>query len=260
MNLLPSVTSRLLVISLIWGASACTSYEPRPLPDWPAVLGMAVSGPTDALTLSNAVTWMLSNNERLSVAKAEWGAAQALADHPTPWENPTLSIGPVFLSGLGSAAQAGQAVQAGLGWALPLSGVRGATDDLNQARARAAHKAAVVVARSEYLALRGELLALAVQMERAEHARRAYALLRELAERERALGASGSSLDLHVAQLEALAASSYASQQEALVLSGQGLVAQRCGAAVPRVADLPLRRMNNEIILRYSMLSVGPLS
>jgi len=241
MNPSLSVQSRILSIPLVWVLSACASYEPYPLPDWSASIGAAPDQPADSLTLSSAVAWMLSNNEPLSAARGEWRAARALADHPTPLQNPTFSIGPVFLSGAGSVPGAEQALEAALGWVLPLSGVRSATDDLNGARARAARNGAVVVARTEYLALRGELLALAVQIERAAQARRAHAVLRDLADQERAMGAAGSRVDLHVAQLEALAAASTASQQEAAVLLGRGAVARRCGAAVQRVTDLPLR-------------------
>jgi len=241
MNDLNLLQSRVLAVFLACGITACASYEPRPLPDWSASIGMAATESKEEFTFASAVAWLLEHNERLAVARGRWAAARALAAEPTPLANPTLGIGPVFLSGVPSVPGSEQALEGVLGWVLPLSGLRGATDALHEARAQAAHIDAIVVARQEYLALRGELLALAVQIERARQMKQAHNVLQAFADQQRALGAVGSSMDLHLAELAAMAAGSKAAGHEALVLISQGVVARRCGASVDRVAGLPVR-------------------
>jgi cobalt-zinc-cadmium efflux system outer membrane protein len=233
--------SRALAVFLACGITACASYEPRPLPDWSMSIGMATTEPTEELTFGTAVAWLLEHNEPLAAARGRLATARALAAESTPLANPTLGIGPVFLSGLPSVPGSEQALEAALGWVLPLSGVRGATDALHDAKAQAAHIEVIVVARQEYLALRGELLALAVQVERARQMRQAHRLLQGFADQQRSLGAAGASMDLHLAELAAMAADSNAAGHESSVLRSQGLVARRCGAPVDRVTSLPLR-------------------
>lgn len=234
--------SRILTASLMCGLCACVSYQPQPLPDWSALTGAAAVESADELTLSSAVAWMLAHNQRLSAARSGWRTALALAEHPTPVANPSFSIGPVFLSGANTLSSSHQALEAALGWVIPLSGVREATDALHDAAAKAARTAAVVVAREEYLALRGELLALAVQIERARQARTTEQALRAYAQQQRLLGAAGRSrIDLNLAELEAIAADSQAAGEEASELALRGAVARRCGAAAARIADLPAR-------------------
>ena len=233
--------SPILAASMAWALSACASYEPRPLPDWSTVIDAVSHEPTDEFTLSSAVGWLLEHNERLSVARGAWRTARDLAQRSTPVANPSFSIGPVFLSGVTGLASSQQAFEAALGWVIPLSGVRKATDALDDAKARAARQAAIVVAREEYLALRGELLRLSVQIQRARHSRKTHGMLQAMAEQQRGLGAAGSSMDLYLAELDAVASDSQAAGHEAAVLASRGAVAGRCGAAVDRVADLPLR-------------------
>jgi len=202
---------RTLVAVLIAATSlaACRTYEPAPLD--PAALIAELETRRreipdgEIVTLARAVALMRERDPAILEARAAWRTAQALADTPTPLPNPSLEVTPKWFEGAGIAGSARRGYETALGWALFLDGRRGLTDDVNTLAAEAARVAAIGVERTEYLALRHDLVALscatqlvALNEEVAKTAEASARAVRRLVD-----AAQTTALDLSQARLEA---------------------------------------------------------
>jgi len=200
--------------------AGCQSYEPHPLVPL-EILGeverardlldvdVADGGDADrGLTdrgFVRAAQWMAAFGPALKEARAAFDRAQAVAGIDTPWPNPTIGAGPAVGSRLdpgGSSRRVQPLVE--FGFAIPLSGRLGYTDDLNQVIAESAHVKLVARHRRSYLELRALyadwVLArrnVSVQNEILESARRSLALTGRLID-----AGGATALDLGLMELE----------------------------------------------------------
>lgn len=226
----------------VWLLSACASYEAAPL-DVEAVLASevrqrAATPPDHALTLADAVASMRARNPRLREAWAVAAIDTALAQIPTPLPNPSLSAGPLFLSGA-DILESSRGVEVALGWSVLLSGTRGIRDDINEVRARASSLAAAGVEREEYLALRADLCALVLTTRRLDARRDILATLRLAVEIGRRLieAAQATALDLRMLELELVRQEAAVLAEESAVLEARTKLAARAGLALAAIPD-----------------------
>ena len=152
---------RAAAVCLLALAAGCRSYTAKPLEaqeilDQVAETRRSAAG-GEALALSRAAELMREHNPVVRNAHAAYKVERAVADVPTPMNNPTITAGPTVLSG-GMLTSDLSGVETALGWAMMLGGRRKLTDDLNAIRAESAFVAAGAVEREQYLALRREFL------------------------------------------------------------------------------------------------------
>lgn len=200
--------------------AGCQSYQPQPLVpleildeverardllDIDVASGASADGAATDRGFLRAAQWMSAFSPALKEARAAFDRAHAVAGIDTPWPNPTLSAGPAMGSRLdpgGGSRRVQPLVE--FGFAIPLSGRLGYTDDLNRATAQSAHVALVAEHRRSYLELRALyadwVLArknVSVQNEILESARRSLALTGRLID-----AGSATALDLGLMELE----------------------------------------------------------
>jgi len=159
------VPGRRWILGLMIAAVGCRSYAPQPLDPNEILARIAEERDTAAqgevVSLREAVDLMRSYNPRLQEARAAYATERAVADVKTPLPNPTLDLAPLFtdVASLGSDRWGGDL---GLGWTIVVAGKLRLNDELNAIRAEAASVEVAATAREEYLALRGEMLDLAM--------------------------------------------------------------------------------------------------
>jgi CRISPR system Cascade subunit CasA len=197
----------------------------------------------DVVSLARAAELMRAHGPRVRDARAALGVATAVADTPTPLPNPSIEAGSLFVGGGDVLASGERTIDAALGWSVLLGGRRRLTDELNAIRAEAAGVEAATVEREEYLALRREIVALALAV-RVTGARRdlekavraSQDLLRRLVEAGQATALDVRELELEVYGAAAAFLASVEAEEEA-----RADLAARTGvpAGVFRATDAP---------------------
>ena len=221
------------------GLAACASYEPQPLDPAQEVKRVIaeLSASRDDVSLPEAVQLLLRHNSSVVTAVGHWREQNALAEVATPLPNPSLSIGPSYLTG------ATWGFEAGLGWVLPAFGKRAILDERDAANAEAARVTAIATAREEYLHLRADLLGVVLLSDREVLERANMTVLQGIVEGQRRLGANAtiSALDLRLLELEWRTLESVRLGTAAAVIAARGIPAVRCGVDPGRVAKLPMQ-------------------
>jgi len=227
----------------------CQSYQPKPLDPHEILERVNTERETapqgEVLSLGRAVELMRERSPRLIEARAAYAVEQAVANTKTPLPNPSIELGPTYLTS--GADRIG--AEAALGWTVLLGGRRHLTDDVNAIRAEAALTEAVAVEREEYLDLRRAFVALALAARAAEAARALAATAHASADVMRRLveAAQATALDVREAELEAFAADAAAleaaeeedeARAELARITGVTAAAFRAGEA-PAIPDLP---------------------
>ena len=159
------VPGRRWILGIVITAAACRSYAPQPL-DPEEILARIVeerdtAADGEVVSLREAAELMRQYNPELQRVRAAYATEQAFADVKTPLPNPTVELVPIFtdVASLGSDKWGGEF---GLGWTILLAGKRRLTDELNAIRAEAASIDVLATEREQYLALRDEMLKLAM--------------------------------------------------------------------------------------------------
>ena len=252
------------ILGLVITAAACRSYAPQPLDPDEILARIAEERDTAAdgevVSLREAAALMRQYNPHLQRVRAAYATEQAVADVKTPLPNPTLEVAPIFtdVASLGSQKWG---ADVGLGWTILLAGKRRLTDELNAIRAEAASIDVVATEREQYLALREEMLKLAMagRIDAASETlyRTAEIALRSIRAMVRA--SQGTALDVLQFEQELFQAEvDLASSQEVTAVA-RANVAARAGVApaafqradVPRLpTQLPDRAALQERMLR----------
>jgi len=153
---------RFLLAGVAVALAGCQSYRARPLVpaeilrEIEASRRQVESGSPEAPGPDFATTarWMCDHSPKLSVARAEFQKAWALACTKTPLPNPEIVVGPLIGSRLGEGSARRIQPMVEFGFTIPLAGRLRYQDELNEFRARASALDLVVSHRREYLGLR----------------------------------------------------------------------------------------------------------
>ncbi len=255
---------RAAAVCLLALAAGCRSYIAKPLEaqeilDQVAETRRSAAG-GEALALSRAAELMREHNPVVRNAHAAYAVEQAVADVPTPMNNPTITAGPTVLSG-GMLTSDLSGVETALGWAMMLGGRRKLTDDLNAIRAESAFVDAGAVEREQYLALRREFLQLTAAMRRVEARRelrgtadRTLDVTRRLvdAAQANALDVRQIELEAYEAEADVVSAEETATLARAQLNTRTGVAADgyRAGAFPPLPVEIPARSVVEEVMLR----------
>lgn len=111
------------------------------------------------LPLAEATERMRRNNPHVRNARTAYRNALRVASVRTPRPNPSVDLGPLLVGSAGILSGVQLGVELMYGWTVPLTGRLRMQDDVNAVRASLALVKAAGVERTEYLSLRGELLA-----------------------------------------------------------------------------------------------------
>ena len=111
------------------------------------------------LPLAEATERMRRNNPRVRNARAAYRNALRVASVRTPRPNPSVDLGPLLVGSPDILSGVRLGMELMFGWTVPLTGRLRMQDDVNAVRASLALVEAAGVERTEYLSLRGELLA-----------------------------------------------------------------------------------------------------
>ena len=195
------------ILGVAIAAAGCRSYAPQPLAPDEILRRVAIEREVpleeDGITLARAAELMREHSPRLQEARAAYRTSQAVADTKTPLPNPRLELVPIFtdVASLGSDRWGGDFA---LGWTILLGGKRRINDELNAIRAERDLVEVGAAEREEFLALRGDLihLAMATRIEAAARtlyrtAERALVTVRTMVE-----AADGTALDVSQFQQE----------------------------------------------------------
>jgi len=159
------VPGRRWILGLALAAVGCRTYAPQPIDPEETLAQIAQerdnAAEGEVVSLRDAAGLMRKYNPRLQEVRAAYATEQAVANVKTPLPNPTLDFAPLYsnVAGLGSDRWG---ADLGLGWTILLAGKRRLNDELNAIRAEAGSIDVLAAEREEYLALRGEMLDLAM--------------------------------------------------------------------------------------------------
>jgi len=220
--------------AVLLALAACQTYTAQPL-DPATTLNDTVArrraGETDVLTLRAAAALLTDHNAAVRDARAAHAARAAVAGVPEPRPNPSFGVTPTYLSGPGILSSDRVGVEVAFGWLFPLGGRRKLTDER---RALEADASAVHVAgteRSQYLALRGDFLALDAALRRVDvrealrnEVRKTLAALQRLARAGQA-----TALDVHAIRLDLARADADLAAARTGVVEARSQVAARLG-------------------------------
>jgi cobalt-zinc-cadmium efflux system outer membrane protein len=261
------VSRRLTVVgpALLIALAACQTYTARPLDPESVLRDVAARRRSveegEVVTLARATEILLEHGPRVREARGAYLSARAFADVATPLPNPSLEAGPKYVTRGEEKGRDRWGGEGGLGWAILLGGRRGLTDERNALAAEAAHVEAVGVERTEYLALRRELVALAFASRETRVREELFATAETSAGTVRRLIDAGqaTALDLTQVRLEALEAeTALLEAREAEDEARAALAARtgvwsgafRTGEPPPVDAQLPSEQELRRVLLR----------
>ena len=153
------------ILGAALAVAGCRSYAPQPLDPQEILLQVAtereVPFEEEGVSLARASELMRAHSPRLQEARAAYRTSQAVADTKTPLPNPRLDLAPIFtdVASLGSDQWGGDLA---LGWTILLGGKRRLNDELNKIRAERDLIDVGATERDEFLALRRDLIHLAM--------------------------------------------------------------------------------------------------
>jgi len=230
------VPGRRWVLGLVIVAAGCRSYAPKPLDPDEVLARIAQERDTaakgDVVSLREAAELMRKYNPHLQEVRAAYATEQAVADVKTPLPNPTLDLAPLYtnVASLGSDKWGGDF---GLGWTILLAGKRRLTDELNAIRAEAASIDVMASEREEYLALRGEMLALGMAGRIDQASDTLYRTAERALQAVRAMvrATQGTALDVLQFELELYQAEADLATSQEVTVVARAMAAARAGVS-----------------------------
>ncbi len=237
-------TAATLLVALLALAGCRTPDVRRPL-DEEALLAAvtekrAPRTKAEPLSLTEAHARLRRGNPRVREAWARYESARHAAGIRTPRPNPTLNLAPLVLGAPGILAGLRAGVDLMVGWSVPVTGRLRMQDDVNAVRAEEARVQAVGTERREYLALRGELLAITLRQEAVDAREGLVTAAEASAEAARVAAEAGAAtaLDVRLLELEIAGLQTDMLEAEAAGSMARHAAARRMGLALPDAGTL----------------------
>ncbi len=232
----------LLAMSLVGGCR--TPDVRRPLDETAIVQQVGRARETRSsetpLSLAEATERMRRNNPRIRNARAAYRTALRVASVRTPRPNPTVDLGPLLVGSPDILSGVRLGMELVFGWTVPLTGRLRMQDDLNAVRASLALVEAAGVERTEYLALRGELLGVMMWAEALEASQELVSAAETAVSAAQTAAEAGAATKLDVGLFELVAAGQRAEvvEAEAARIRAAHAVAQLIGMSLSDAASV----------------------